>query len=76
MTVDFVLMNASVFFSGEVRSHFFGIPCGHKVYVRADFMKVTATTLCLTQFAGIMSYVSCVRLILGCVDICSCGNCF
>ena len=37
MTVDFVVMNASVFFSEENSSHFFGIPCGHKVNVRADF---------------------------------------
>ena len=32
--------------------------------------------LCFTQFIGIMSYVSCFRLILGCVDTYSCGNCF
>ena len=40
MTVDFVLMNASVFFSVEISSHFFGIPCGHKVNVRAVFFFV------------------------------------
>ena len=74
MTVDFVVMNASVFFSMEVSSHIFGIHCGHKVKFLCCFVCRTASTQCLTQFAVIMSYVSGVRLILGCVDIWSCRN--
>ena len=80
MTVDFVVINASVFFRVEVSSHSFGIPCEHKVISSCFFMCAcvcrTARTLCLTQFAEIMSYASCVRLILGCVDICSYGTLF
>ena len=39
MTVDFVVMNACVFFSVEVNSHFFGVPCEHKVISSRFFVK-------------------------------------
>ena len=57
------------FFSVGVSLHLFGIPCGHKVKFWCCFVCRTASTQCLTLFAVIMSYISCERLILGCVDI-------
>ena len=68
-------MQVYIFLAWELVRTFFGIPCGHKVKFWCRFMCRTASTQCLTQFAVIMSYISCVRLLLGCVDIWSCGNC-
>ena len=71
MTVDFVVVNECkcIFLAWELVRTFFGIPCGHKVKFWCYFVCRTASTQCLALFAVIMSYISCVRLILGCVDI-------